>query len=227
VNFNDFDGVGARLSEGSIVIASVSYLTIWDGPAYTSRELASLTFSGLGLGIPGLGSGHGVLQVLYGDGVPAGNPDAWGVDLEDPPMEYDGVYTGRSTTAAKYPGRKFVLDGDVLFDFDQALIKTAAGSALKDLGHRMRLHRGKVAIIGYTDSKGDHVKGYNQDLSLRRANAVKNWLIDNGYLKATDKVETRGEGSANPVEPNQLPSGADNPKGRAKNRRVEIQIDTR
>jgi outer membrane protein OmpA-like peptidoglycan-associated protein len=229
VNFNDFDGVGARLSEGSIGIYSVSYLTIWDGPAYIIQKLAYVTFSGLGLGIPGLGSGNGVIKVHYGDGAPVGSPD-YGLDMKMPPMEYDGVYTKRSTTTAKRePLRVIPLASDVLFDFDQALIKAAAAPDLKKAGGDIRSYRGrgKIVITGYTDSKGDHIKGYNQDLSLRRANAVKKWLIDNGYLKVTDKVETRGEGSAYPVEPNELPGGADNPKGRAKNRRVEIQIDTR
>ena len=66
-------------------------------------------------------------------------------------------------------------------------------------------------------------EAYNQKLSERRANAVKDWMVSKEGLKNV-KFETRGFGSKKPVAPNTKPDGGDNPEGRHKNRRVEIII---
>ncbi len=83
-----------------------------------------------------------------------------------------------------------------------------------------RKAKGPVRIIGHTDSRGS--EEYNQDLSLRRAAATKRWLINQGGTNAKYQVEGRGE--KEPIAANTLANGADNPAGRAKNRRVEILI---
>ncbi len=113
------------------------------------------------------------------------------------------------------------LSADVLFDFDKAAIKPAAASTLEKVALIIREKaKGPVAIIGHTDSKGTEV--YNQDLSLRRAESTKAWLLDKGGAQATYQVEGRGE--SEPVAGNTKPDGSDNPDGRAKNRRVDILI---
>ncbi len=80
--------------------------------------------------------------------------------------------------------------------------------------------KGPVTIIGHTDSKGK--EAYNQELSLRRAESTKAWLLDKGGAKATYQVE--GKGESQPVADNTKPDGSDNPEGRAKNRRVDIIV---
>ncbi len=111
------------------------------------------------------------------------------------------------------------LSADVLFDFDKAVIKPAAADALKKVALIIQEKaQGLVTIIGHTDSKGTAV--YNQDLSLRRAKATKDWLA--GKTTATYQVE--GKGESQPVADNTKPDGSDNPEGRAKNRRVDIII---
>lgn len=114
--------------------------------------------------------------------------------------------------------------GDVLFDFDKAEILAAAEPTLQDIAELIDApSTGVVAIEGHTDSKGS--ESYNKDLSLRRAQAVAQWLGAHGVDKA--KLSVRGLGAAKPVQPNQLANGADNPQGRAQNRRVEFLLPNR
>ncbi|AOB26307.1 OmpA family protein [Bordetella bronchiseptica] len=114
--------------------------------------------------------------------------------------------------------------GDVLFDFDKAEILAAAEPTLQDIAKLIDApSTGVVAIEGHTDSKGS--ESYNKDLSLRRAQAVAQWLGAHGVDKA--KLSVRGLGAAKPVQPNQLANGADNPQGRAQNRRVEFLLPNR
>jgi outer membrane protein OmpA-like peptidoglycan-associated protein len=114
------------------------------------------------------------------------------------------------------------LAADVLFDFDKADIRKDARSALKQVGDIIREKaKGGVRIEGHTDSKGSDA--YNQKLSERRANSVKNWLVKNEGLKNV-RFSTTGFGAKKPAVSNTKPDGTDNPEGRQKNRRVEIVI---
>ncbi|MDH2049654.1 OmpA family protein [Achromobacter marplatensis] len=111
--------------------------------------------------------------------------------------------------------------GDVLFDFDKAAIRPTAEPALQDIARAIQAApAGRVAIEGHTDSKG--TASYNQTLSVKRANAVLQWLANHGVDKA--RLAAKGYGDTRPVQPNALANGADNPKGRAQNRRVEFVL---
>ncbi len=114
------------------------------------------------------------------------------------------------------------LPGDVLFDFDKWGIRPVAEEILMKVGNIIKKSKSpKVIISGHTDSKGS--EEYNQRLSEKRAESVKNWLAKN-----TDAVpnvmETAGFGESKPIAPNTNPDGSDNAEGRQKNRRVEILI---
>jgi outer membrane protein OmpA-like peptidoglycan-associated protein len=114
------------------------------------------------------------------------------------------------------------LAADVLFDFDKADILPKAREALKQAAGVIREKaKGVVQIDGHTDSKGSDA--YNQKLSERRANAVKDWLVNREGLKNV-RFATRGFGAKKPVAPNTKPDGSDDPEGRQKNRRVEIIV---
>ena len=114
------------------------------------------------------------------------------------------------------------LSADVLFDFDKAEILPKAQEALKQAAKVIREKgKGTVHIEGHTDAKGS--EAYNQKLSERRANAVKDWLVSKEGLKNVN-FSTSGLGSKKPVAPNKKPDGSDNPEGRQKNRRVEIVV---
>jgi outer membrane protein OmpA-like peptidoglycan-associated protein len=112
------------------------------------------------------------------------------------------------------------LAADVLFDFDKADIRSEAAAALRNAADILRQKaKGPVRVEGHTDAKG--ADAYNQNLSVRRAEAVRAWLVEKEGLKGLS-FTTRGFGSKNPVAPNTTSTGADNPAGRQKNRRVEI-----
>jgi outer membrane protein OmpA-like peptidoglycan-associated protein len=72
----------------------------------------------------------------------------------------------------------------------------------------------KVEISGHTDAQGN--RDYNIDLSRRRAEAVKRWLVERSI--ADTRITTRGAGPDEPVGPN------DTKAGRAMNRRIEFKL---
>lgn len=114
------------------------------------------------------------------------------------------------------------LAADVLFDFDKADIRADSQNALKQAADIVRdKAKGAARVEGHTDGKGS--ESYNQKLSERRANSVKDWFVKKEGLKNV-KFSTRGFGAKNPVAPNTKPNGSDDPEGRQKNRRVEIVI---
>ena len=73
----------------------------------------------------------------------------------------------------------------------------------------------QVEISGHTDSQGSDE--LNQDLSLRRAQAVKNWLVQKGI--ASNRIKTVGKGEKEPVADNTTA------EGRAANRRIEFYVE--
>jgi outer membrane protein OmpA-like peptidoglycan-associated protein len=115
------------------------------------------------------------------------------------------------------------LESDVLFDFDKAEIKPEAARTLDKVGIVIaQFPEGKVLIEGYTDAKGSPNR--NRELSKRRAEAVKDWLVKKKGIAAAI-ITTRGLGEMKPVAPNVNPDGSDNPNGRQQNRRVEITVE--
>jgi OOP family OmpA-OmpF porin len=103
--------------------------------------------------------------------------------------------------------------GDILFDFDKYDIKPAAYPILDEALVVYQKNPGlRVEVQGFTDSIG--TEEYNQGLSERRADAVRNYLVERGV--DPKKISTKGYGELNPVASN------DTKEGRALNRRVEF-----
>lgn len=114
------------------------------------------------------------------------------------------------------------LAADVLFDFDKAVVLPKAEEVLGEAAAVIRERaKGTVEIIGHTDSKGNDA--YNQRLSERRANSVRDWFVNKGGLSNV-KFSTAGRGAKEPVAANTKGDGSDDPEGRQKNRRVQITI---
>ncbi|MCB9188268.1 MAG: OmpA family protein [Flavobacteriales bacterium] len=78
-----------------------------------------------------------------------------------------------------------------------------------------------ITIIGHTDANGED--DYNFTLSVKRADAVKKYLIQKGVAKS--RITTKGEGEKQPIAPNTDEKGNDYPKGRQLNRRVEFILN--
>jgi outer membrane protein OmpA-like peptidoglycan-associated protein len=137
------------------------------------------------------------------------------LDLERARQEFEAQQSGRSLSMN--------LSGDVLFDYDKAALKSEAEQALKKVAVVLsQFPESKVTVEGYTDSKG--TKAANMQLSRERAQAVKDWLVKNGGVLATN-ISTKGLGEQYPVAPNTNKDGTDNPLGRALNRRVSIIVE--
>jgi len=104
---------------------------------------------------------------------------------------------------------------DVLFDFNEADLKSGAQRQMADLATYLETYSERpIRIEGFTDSVGS--EEYNQNLSEQRAQAVRDALVSNGI--DPDRIDTRGYGEAYPV------AGNSSDTGRAQNRRVEIII---
>jgi outer membrane protein OmpA-like peptidoglycan-associated protein len=105
--------------------------------------------------------------------------------------------------------------GDVLFDTEQATLKAGADRTLDRLASFMTEYpQRQVAIEGHTDSRGSDE--YNRDLSKRRADAVRDALVERGV--EAQRIRSLGLGETYPV------AGNDTPGGMQQNRRVEIVI---
>jgi outer membrane protein OmpA-like peptidoglycan-associated protein len=105
--------------------------------------------------------------------------------------------------------------GDVLFDTGKAELNPGAGRKLDQLAQFLSEHKERrVEIDGFTDSVG--TDSYNEELSRRRADAVKSALLTRGIDPS--RITTEGYGKAFPVA-NNSDSG-----GRQLNRRVEVVI---
>jgi outer membrane protein OmpA-like peptidoglycan-associated protein len=116
------------------------------------------------------------------------------------------------------------LAADVLFDFNKHDLRPEAVPSLEKVAEVLRSRAGSpVTIEGHTDGKGGDV--YNQPLSEKRAQAVREWLVKKGGASAT-RIMTKGWGKSKPIAPNTRPDGSDDPEGRKKNRRVEITVRT-
>ena len=110
---------------------------------------------------------------------------------------------------------KVTFAADAFFDFDKAVLKPEGRAKLDDLVSKMGgLNLEVIIAVGHTDSVGSDA--YNQKLSIRRSEAVKAYLVGKGVEK--NRVYTEGKGEKQPVADNKTA------EGRAKNRRVEIEV---
>jgi len=109
------------------------------------------------------------------------------------------------------------LPSDILFDFDEHTIRADAAQALAKVAVVIRAYPGKtVRVEGHTDAVGSDQ--YNQQLSIKRAEAVVQWLGEKEQLGEIP-FQVKGWGESKPRATNETDDG------RQQNRRVEIIIE--
>ncbi len=110
---------------------------------------------------------------------------------------------------------KVTYAADAFFDFDKSVLKAEGKAKLDDLVGKVKgINLEVIIAVGHTDSVG--TDAYNQKLSVKRADAVKAYLVSKGIEK--NRVYTEGKGEKQPVADNKTSAG------RSKNRRVEIEV---
>ena len=112
---------------------------------------------------------------------------------------------------------KFTLAAEALFDHDKSVVKQAGKDALHALDNKIKSKGATVVdidVIGHTDSDG--TEEYNQALSIRRANAVKDFMVSEGIDASI--IDVSGKGELSPIADNRTR------EGRALNRRVEVHV---
>jgi OOP family OmpA-OmpF porin len=110
---------------------------------------------------------------------------------------------------------KVTYAADAFFDFNKSVLKPEGKAKLDDLVGKVKgINLEVIIAVGHTDSVGSDA--YNQKLSVKRSEAVKAYLVSAGIEK--NRVYTEGKGEKQPVADNKTA------EGRAKNRRVEIEV---
>jgi OmpA-OmpF porin, OOP family len=121
----------------------------------------------------------------------------------------------RPAAPAAPTSEKVTFAADAFFDFDKAVLKPEGKAKLDDLVSKVGgINLEVIIAVGHTDYVGSDA--YNQKLSVRRSEAVKAYLVSKGVEK--NRVYTEGKGEKQPVADNKTS------EGRAKNRRVEIEV---
>ncbi|MBS7690144.1 OmpA family protein [Pseudomonas lalucatii] len=216
-------GVGLR----PYVSAGFAHQNISNVPARTGRDHSTFANVGTGVkyffsenlfaraGVDGMynidaneaewAAGLGVGMNFGGSSKPAPapvaavQPVAEPVQVEEEPMEMVRV------------------ELDVKFDFDKANVKQESYGDIKNLADFMNQYpQTTTTVEGHTDAKGSDA--YNQKLSERRANAVREVLV-NQYGVQGERVNAVGYGESRPVADNASDAG------RAINRRVEAEVE--
>jgi len=108
-----------------------------------------------------------------------------------------------------------VIQADALFDFDKSVVRPDGKRTIDEALSKIQgTDLEMVIATGHTDSVG--TEAYNQKLSERRAQAVKDYLVSKGI--PASKITTIGKGKSQPVATNKTS------EGRQKNRRVDIEF---
>jgi outer membrane protein OmpA-like peptidoglycan-associated protein len=172
----------------------------------------------VGAGAGGLaGAGLGALiggkkGALIGAGVGAVAGGSVGLYLDKQHKELEQIAETKRTEN----GLIVQLKNDILFDSGSAALKPEAIEQIGQLGGILAKYSDdRVRIEGHTDAQG--TEKLNEELSLRRADAVRSVLVQHGVQEA--QISALGLGEVRPVADNATK------EGRAKNRRVELHID--
>lgn len=203
-----------------LTLVLASFLTACATDPYTGESKVSKTAWGTGIGAAA-GAGIGALAggkkgALIGAGAGALVGVGGGAYMDVQARKLREELQGTGVQVAQEGGRVYlIMPGNVTFDTNQATIRPGFQPVLNSVAKVINEYdKTMVEIIGYTDSTGSAAT--NNALSLRRANAVSNYL----RLQGVDgnRIVTDGLGSQKPIASNATAAG------REQNRRVEITL---
>jgi OOP family OmpA-OmpF porin len=139
--------------------------------------------------------------------------------VENPEYTTGALYTVKATERIETIARSRIVGlnvDSVLFGFDQATVRSDFVDEIDALGSFLQKNPNAYVLLeGYTDSTGP--EEYNLGLSLRRAESISNYLMDNFNI-TSERVVVNYYGEANPAASNSTS------EGRAMNRRVEVAV---
>ncbi len=150
------------------------------------------------------------------NGCPDGDGDGV-ADKDDICPTVAGIASNKGCPEVKQEDTKVLEEAlhGVKFESSKDIIKSSSFAILDNVVRILKAHpEYKLNIDGHTDSQGDDK--FNMDLSVKRAEAVKKYLVDHGI--ADSRLTAEGHGETVPVATN------DTAAGRAENRRVELKI---
>lgn len=141
--------------------------------------------------------------------------DSDGDGVLDPQDQCPGTPRGVVVDAVGCPRKGSVTLHGVNFENNSATLMETSRPVLDDVAADLKAHpRLKVELEGHTDSVG--AAAYNQGLSQRRAESVRDYLIAQGV--SASQLTAKGYGETKPIATN------DTPGGRAGNRRVVMSV---
>ena len=131
------------------------------------------------------------------------------------PAPVDNAAKPAAAAVVAPTSEKVTFETDTFFAFDKSVLQPAGKAKLDDLASKLQGTDIEVVIAtGHTDSTGSDA--YNQKLSVRRAQAVKAYLVSKGL--PAERVLADGKGEKQPVASNKTK------EGRSQNRRVEVEV---
>ena len=201
-------------------LLAVSLLSACAIDPYTGEQKVAKTAWGTGIGAAA-GAGIGALAggkkgALIGAGVGALAGAGTGAYMDVQARKLREQLVGTGVQVKELDGRIYlIMPGNITFNTNEAIIKQDFTPVLDSVALVIKeYNKTMVQVYGYTDNTG--TAATNNALSLRRANAVSNYL----RLRGVDgnRIITDGLGSSNPIASNATAAG------REQNRRVEIVL---
>ena len=201
-------------------VAALSLLAACATDPYTGQSKVSNTAWGTGIGAA-VGAGIGALVggekgALIGAGVGAVGGAATGGYMYIQASKLRQELVGTGVQVQEMNGQvRLIMPSNITFATDSAVFQTSFNRVLDSVAKVLKEYdQTLVQVVGYTDNTG--TLAYNNQLSLKRAQAVATYLQNRGV--SASRLSVMGMGPSNPIASNSTAAG------REQNRRVEITL---